>query len=118
MVTLAPNWTIDAGWQYINTTNVSLVEAGVDGLKRSAGYVPGEWFGYAYYLGILLVFMIVGFMLWQRSQKVYVAVFGMIITSVLLGYFGILEQEFMNWLMIIGAVAIGIEWISWFQKKD
>ena len=118
MVTLAPNWSINPGWEHLNSTNLSLIDAGVDGLKYSGGYSPTGFLGFAYLLGVFIIFFVVGFLLWQRTQKMYVAVFGCIIVSVLLSQFGMLEQMYMVWIAGIGAAFIAVEWILHMMNKD
>jgi len=114
----SPEWGINAGAQYLNgTENTSIIDAGMEALKHSQGYTSEIFPGYAFILGTSFIVLLVGIMIFTRTQKMYASVFGMLLTMYLLIYFNMFYHVLVWPLTAIFVLSIGAEVaIAWWQK--
>ena len=116
MVTTAPAWGIDAGFQYLNDTNISIINASLEGLKHSAGYTPTQP-GYAYLLGMLFIVFLVYFVIYTRTQKAYASLAGTSLILFIYIYFNLLDLIYIVSVFSLMVAAAGIEFAyNWWNN--
>jgi len=116
MVTPAPAWGISAGFDNLNTTNASILNASLEGLRHSAGHTTSNP-GYAYLLAMLFIVFLVYFVIYIRTQKSYASFAGMCLIMYIYSYFNLLDMIYIVGTLSVGVAIMGFEWAyNWWNN--
>jgi hypothetical protein len=114
----SPEWVTSAGYQFLNSTeNVSMISAGVEGLRYSQGYTSMTHPGYAFVLAFTFLLLLVGVMVFTRTQKFYASVFVVLLMYYALSFFNLVYHWVVYPLTVALVIGIALEVVvPWWQK--
>jgi hypothetical protein len=116
MVTYAPAWGIDAGWDQLNSSSTSILNASLEGLKHTAGYTSTHP-GYAYILGMVSIIILVYLVIYLRTQKTYAAFAGCLLILLIYIYFNLLDVVYLMGIFGVMVLLTALEWAySWWNS--